>query len=215
MTQTLILFDLDGTLTDSGEGIIHSAAYALRRFNIAETDSDRLKRFVGPPLKNSFMDFYGLDENQAEQAVFYYREYFTDRGIRENRLYSGVEEMLRRCLDTGKTLALATSKPIVFAQRILEDFGLSHYFAYTCGSNLDGTRCAKAEVVAQVLADAGAAASDAVMVGDRKHDLIGAKECGLFAIGVSYGYGSRQELIEYGADAIADSVEDLTALLCG
>ena len=214
MKQAFILFDLDGTLTDSGEGIMNSAAYALRRLGMTEDNPARLRRFVGPPLKHSFMEFYGLEDAAAEQAIALYREYYTDRGIRENRVYDGVEAMLRDCVHSGKTLALATSKPTVFAQKILDDFGLSKYFSLVCGSNLDGTRVIKAEIIAQVLLDAKAEAAEAVMVGDRKHDVIGAKECGVFSVGVTYGYGSREELLEYGADAIVDQPEELAVLLC-
>lgn len=214
MTQTLILFDLDGTLTDSGEGVTNSAAYALRRFGIVETDPQRLNRFVGPPLKSSFMDFYGFDEARAEQAIAYYREYFTDRGILENRLYPATEDMLRQCRGAGKTLALATSKPTVFARQILENYGLEGYFAHICGSNLDGSHAVKAEIIAQALTDAGVDADDAVMVGDRKYDVLGAKACGVYCIGVSFGYGGREELTEYGADAIVDSMPELAQLIC-
>ena len=214
MKQSFILFDLDGTLTDSGEGIMNSAAYALRQLDMTEENPARLRRFVGPPLKHSFMEFYGMEDAKAEQAIALYREYYTERGIRENRVYDGVEAMLARCVRSGKTLALATSKPTVFAQQILDDFGLSPYFSIVCGSNLDGTRVIKAEIIAQVLCDAKVEAGGAVMVGDRKHDVIGAKECGVFSVGVTYGYGSREELLEYGADAIVDRPEELAGLLC-
>ena len=214
MKQNLILFDLDGTLTDSGEGITNSAAYALRRFGIVESDPLRLNRFVGPPLKNFFMDFYDLDEDKAEQAIAFYREYYTDRGIRENRVYDGVEAMLERCVCSGKNLALATSKPTVFASQILKNFGLWDYFSYVCGSNLDGSCVIKAEIIERVLLDAKTSPADAVMVGDRKHDIIGAKTCGIFSVGVTYGYGSRQELTKYGADVIVDDVQALAELLC-
>ena len=211
MCPRWILFDLDGTLTDSGPGIMNAAAYALRSYGIAEDDLARLRRFVGPPLKDSFMTLYGFDAARAEEAIGRYREYFADTGIWENRVYPGVPEALDALHREGATLAVATSKPEVFARRILDRFDLAGYFDAVCGSELDGRRTDKAEVVGWLLEHTGAAADTSVMVGDRCHDIVGAAACGVAAVGVTWGYGSRQELLDAGAAALADTPADLPA----
>lgn len=212
---TFILFDLDGTLTDPKEGITKSVAYALESFGIRVEDRDCLCKFIGPPLKDSFVNFYGFEEAQAEAAVEKYREYFRPFGIFENQVYDGVEELLRTLTEDGRMVILATSKPTVFAEQILEHFHLRPFFSYVIGSELDGTRVKKGDVIAYALEQAGISdKSQAVMVGDREHDIIGAKENGLDSIGVLYGYGTQEEFQECGADAVAESVEELKGLLC-
>ena len=209
-----ILFDLDGTLTEPKVGITKSVAYALESFGISAPELDELCVFIGPPLKDSFMKYYGFDDTKAELAVERYREYFRPYGVYENEVYEGVPEMLKALSDKGKTLVLATSKPTVFAEIILEHFGLRPYFSHVIGSELDGTRVNKDEVVACALAEAGVIdLSEAVMIGDREHDIFGAKKNGLFSIGVLYGHGSHEELEKSGADEIVCSVCELATKL--
>ena len=149
-----VLFDLDGTLTESGEGIINSAVYALKKFGI-EPEMGTMTKFLGPPLKDSFRDFYGFDDEKCEQAVKYYREYYTTKGIFENRVYDGVEECLKKLSEAGLHLAVATSKPQVFAVKILEHFHLAQYFDYIGGAELDGSRSVKADVIVHTLKNCG------------------------------------------------------------
>ncbi|NLY90883.1 MAG: HAD family hydrolase [Firmicutes bacterium] len=214
VTYQYILFDLDGTLTDPGAGIINSVLYALRRYGI-EGDPHFLRRFVGPPLINSFMEFYGFTEEQAREAVEFYREYYRERGIFENRLYPGIPELLATLTERGKQLALATSKPTVFARQVLTHFQLHHYFAeeMIVGSYLDGRRTNKAEVIAAVLALLPPEREKAVMVGDRKYDVEGARANGIAAIGVTYGYGEVAELERARPAQIAHSVPELLNFL--
>ena len=204
----LVLFDLDGTLTESGIGITRSVAYSLRKFGIEESDQAKLDRFVGPPLIDSYEKLYGFTHEQAVQAVEYYREYYAVTGIFENRVYDGVEAMLQALCSAGKTCILATSKPEHYARQILDHFGLSRFFSQVAGATMDEKRTNKADVIAHALALCGEGCS-AVMVGDRKHDILGAKANGLPSIGVLYGYGSREELETAGADYIAETAEDL------
>lgn len=209
-----ILFDLDGTLTDPMEGITKSVQYALRSFGIDVEDRTQLLRFIGPPLAESFMKFYGFDEQQAKEAVEKYREYFTPTGIFENEVYDGVPGMLARLKEDGKCLILATSKPAKYAEMILEHFGLRQYFSFVSGSNFDGTRVKKAEVIQYAMDENGIEdVETAVMVGDREHDVIGAKQVGMECIGVLYGYGNAKELEDAGADYVAESVAGLERLL--
>lgn len=204
-----ILFDLDGTLTDPGVGITSSVAYALEAFGIHVEDLSSLNCFIGPPLWESFRVYYGLSESDAHLAVEKYRERFSTVGLFENELYEGVPQMLARLRDAGCVLAVATSKPTVFASRILDHFSLSPYFNYALGSELDGRRVDKAEVVAEVMAQLGATAADTLMVGDRKHDVLGAASCGIPALGVLYGYGDEQELTLAGAAALVSHPADI------
>lgn len=209
-----ILFDLDGTLTDPAVGITKSVAYALEKFGIEVSDITQLNHFIGPPLLDSFMECYGFDKEKAQTAIDYYRERFRVKGLYENVVYDGIPEMLRKLKDGGKKLILATSKPEPFAKEILRHFGLEEYFVYAAGSNFDGTRTAKAEVIEYALEAAGVTdKSAAVMVGDRKHDIIGAKKTGLDSVGVLYGYGSKDELQSAGATFIAENVTDIVKLI--
>ena len=209
-----VLFDLDGTLTDPGEGITKSVGYALKKFDIITQDRRELYKFIGPPLKDSFMKYYGFSEEKAEQAIAYYREYFRDIGIFENEVYEGVENMLRSLHDDGKRLVLATSKPEEFAIRILDHFGLKKYFAVTAGASMDSSRSKKGDVIAYAISLCENFNKDtAVMIGDREHDIIGAKENGLKSIGVLYGYGDENELKTAGADYIVSTTEDILKLI--
>lgn len=214
MDKKYLLFDLDGTLTDPQEGITNSVAYALEQYGIHVEDRTSLNKFIGPPLKDSFMEYYGFQEAQAEEAVWKYREYFNDDGILENKVYPGIPKMLQCLKEQGKMLIVATSKPTVYAKRILERFELSQYFADVQGSEMDGSRTKKEDVIRYALEQNKITEIDrAVMIGDREHDIIGAKNCGVDSIGVLFGYGSRAELEECGADRIVDSVEMLEHIL--
>ena len=209
-----ILFDLDGTLTDPGEGITNSVAYALKKYDIEVSDRSELYKFIGPPLKDSFMRYYSFSEGEAEQAIAYYREYFRDIGIFENRVYEGVEDMLKTLCDEEKTIVLATSKPEEFAIRILEHFGLSKYFTIMAGASMDSSRSKKGDVIAYAVSLCDNFNKDtAVMIGDREHDVIGAKENSLKSIGVLYGYGDENELKVAGADYIVSSPADILNLI--
>ena len=210
----VILFDLDGTLTDSSPGIMNSIVYALKKYNISVENTDDLRRFLGPPLHESFRDFYGFDDEKSMEAVGFYREYFSTKGLLENEVYSGIREMLEDLKDNGKKLILATSKPQPFTDRIMEYFDLAKYFEFIAGSNMDGTRSKKAEVIAYALESCGITGkSNVVIVGDREHDIIGAKTVGIDSIGVEYGYGDYDELSDAGATYIVKTVEELKGLL--
>lgn len=214
MNYKYILFDLDGTLTDPKLGITKSVAYALKSYGIEVDDLDSLLKFIGPPLKDSFVKYYGFSEEQGIEAVEKYREYFKPYGIYENKVYDGVENMLAELVKCGKKVILATSKPTVFAKVILEHFKLDQYFTCVVGSELDGSRVKKGDVVAEALRQARVAdKSQAVMIGDREHDIIGAKENGIDSIGVLYGYGDRAEHEAAGAGMIVESVEELVEYL--
>lgn len=214
MEYSTILFDLDGTLTESAPGIVNSVAYALDKFGIEVQDKADLLCFVGPPLKDSFQNYYGLDEVQAVQAVAYYREYYSAKGLFENRVFDGIQEMLLVLKSAGKQLLVATSKPEFFSEQILKRFGIAPYFNFIAGATMDETRTAKSEVIAYALEQIpDVDKKEIVMVGDRHHDIEGAIANGLDSIGVTFGYGSREELTQAGATYIADSVEELLKLL--
>lgn len=205
-----ILFDLDGTLTDSGPGITNSVAYALKKWDIIENDINILKKFVGPPLDASFAKYYGFSKEKCVQAIQYYREYYLTKGIYENRVYDGMEELLKWLRDTGRRAIVATSKPEPSAIHVLEYFHIDSYFDIIAGATMDGSRVEKSDVIRYALDRAGIRdLSGVVMVGDRENDIQGAKANGLDSIGVLYGYGSREELEEAGAMQIAETVEDL------
>jgi phosphoglycolate phosphatase len=211
----IILFDLDGTLTDSKLGIIKSAQYALAKFGIAVADPEELLPFVGPPLHDSFREFYGFTDSKTRQAVVYYRERYARNGMFENEVYPEIPELLAKLARRGKRLFIATSKAEVFARQIVEHFQLDRYFEAVVGSNLDGTRTTKAEVIGEVITGFGLEQyrDRMVMVGDRKYDLIGAQANRIAAIGVTYGYGATEELNQYESTAIAGSVAELARLL--
>ena len=191
-----LLFDLDGTLTDPKVGICTCVQYALASFGIEEPDLDKLEPFIGPPLKNSFMNYYHLTEEQAEEAVEKYRERFKDTGIFENKLYDGIEQMLIALNSKGIHLAVASSKPQVFVERILEHFHIARYFRVVVGSELDGTRVNKEEVIEEALrqlfGDKPVDKSQVYMIGDRRYDAEGAKKVGVESVCVTYGYGSME-----------------------
>ena len=212
-----LLFDLDGTLTDPKLGITTCVQYALKSFGIEEQDLDKLEPFIGPPLKDSFMEFYGFDEAKAEVAVEKYRERFKDVGLYENEIYVGIENMLYNLKVNGMHLAVASSKPTVYVERILEHFKIKQYFEVIVGSELDGRRVNKEEVIQEALSrlfKGKAIEQDKIyMIGDRKFDIEGEKAQGVESVGVSYGYGSIEELKEAQADYIVRSVPELERFL--
>ncbi|MBR4296522.1 MAG: HAD family hydrolase [Clostridia bacterium] len=205
-----ILFDLDGTLTDSARGITNSVAYALTEFGLRFDSKEELRCFIGPPLIKMFIQVYGVSEEEARDLVKKYREYYAVTGIFENDLYENVEDLLSALYSDGKKLILATSKPEHFAVKILEHFGIAKYFSHICGATMDEKRTEKDAVIAYALDCAEITdVSSVVMVGDRKYDILGAKSFGIDSIGVLYGYGSREELESAGATHIAQSVNDI------
>lgn len=212
-----LLFDLDGTLTDPKIGITTCVQYALHSMGIEEPDLDKLEPFIGPPLQESFQEFYHMTENQAEQAVKKYRERFQETGIFENSIYKGIPQMLRTLQSKGIFLAVASSKPTVYVQRILEHFEIASYFKVVVGSELDGSRTKKEEVIQEALqqlfGEKPIQLEKVYMIGDRKFDIEGAKAIGIESVGVSYGYGSIEELKKAKASYIVQSVEELQKFL--
>ena len=205
-----ILFDLDGTLTNSELGITKSVQHALKKFGIEVEDRTVLRPFIGPPLGESFQVYYGLSKEDSERAIEYYRERFSVKGLYENEVYPGVEKVLQQLKDSGKKLIIATSKPEKFTLLILEHFDLLKYFDFVAGATLDGSRGEKADVIRYALQMSGIEdKSQVIMIGDRKYDILGAKENGLDSIGVLYGFGDYEELSEAGASYIVESAEDI------
>ncbi len=210
----IVLFDLDGTLTDPGEGITNSVAYALKKFNIIVENRTELYNFIGPPLIDSFMKYYGMNYEDGLKAVEYYREYFSVTGIFENKVFEGIAEMLDEIKKSGRKIALATSKPEIYAKRILEHFNLTQYFDFVGAATMDETRSKKADVIAYTLDNLEVKdKSKVVMIGDRHHDIEGANQNGLDSIGVLIGYGDREELESAGATFIAETVNDIIKYL--
>ncbi|MBR6951840.1 MAG: HAD hydrolase-like protein [Oscillospiraceae bacterium] len=210
-----ILFDLDGTVTESAPGIFQSIRYAMDRMNVPLPDSLDMSVFIGPPLTVSFRSILGLSESDADRAVSFYREYYGDRGLFECRVYPGVPELLTRLRAEGRTVALATAKPETFSRRILDHFGLTDRFTFIGGASLDASRRTKDAVIAHVLPQLpGAFAENTIMVGDRDQDVTGARNNGIGCIGVLYGYGSAEELAGAGALALAEDCDELYLRLC-
>lgn len=204
-----LLFDLDGTLTDPKEGITNSIVHALHKMEITAPAHNELVHFIGPPLKDSFEKDYGLYGDDNMRALKFYREYFVDQGLYENIVYPGIEDLLNSLKENGYHLYVATSKPIDYAKIILDHFSLSHYFDGIAGSELNGTRNQKADVIQHLIEEFELPQKKCVMIGDRKHDLIGAELNQIDAIGVLYGYGSSEELSSYPAVALITDVASL------
>lgn len=208
-----IFFDLDGTLTDPAEGITNSVAHALSKFGIPDCERSRLFKFIGPPLIDSFMEYYGFSKPEALKAVEYYREYFRTKGIFENSLYRGIKDLLIYLKSADKKIVLATSKPDEFAKIILNHFEISEYFDFLAGATMNETRTQKDEVIEYALESLGITdTSSVVMIGDRKYDIEGAHKFGISAVGVLYGYGTKEELTEAGSDYTVSTVEELKEL---
>ncbi len=211
-----LLFDLDGTLTDSEEGIINCVRYGLSSCGFSVPDYDTLRAFIGPPLVASYQELCGLSYEETERAILKYRERYSEKGIFENRVYDGIPELLSDLKNAGYRLALATSKPEVFARRILDRFGIAEAFDAAAGSSIEREDETKADMIRLAMKRLGLKEEDkpyVLMIGDRKHDILGAKECGIDIAGVKYGYAPEGELAEYGADIIAESVKSLRELL--
>ncbi|MCH5251510.1 MAG: HAD hydrolase-like protein [Lachnospiraceae bacterium] len=211
-----VLFDLDGTLTDSKPGILNCIQYALEKLGRPESDRDKLNCYLGPPLQISFQKYGGFDSETAIQATEIYRERFSTIGLFENCVFDGVIPMMKKLKKAGKMLAVATSKPKIYTDRILEKYELDPYFSVVVGSELDGTLSDKAEVVAEVFRQLFLTEADrakAVMVGDREYDMTGAIKNKIDCIGVRYGYSEGDELERAGATYLVDTVSDLEKFL--
>ncbi|MFB6467822.1 HAD family hydrolase [Cytobacillus sp. Hz8] len=212
--KKIILFDLDGTLSDPKIGITKSVQYALKKMNIEEPDLDMLECFIGPPLSVSFAEYYDFNEFQRNQAIEFYRERFKEKGMFENKLFSLIPDLLKALKDQGLTLVVATSKLTVFSEQILAYFHIDTYFDLIVGSNLDGTRSAKGEIIQYILEHyKDHPKEDFIMIGDRKYDIIGANQTGIDSIGVTYGYGTYEELAAAKATYIVETVEELKNII--
>ncbi|WP_281164432.1 HAD hydrolase-like protein [Liquorilactobacillus sicerae] len=214
MTYQSVFFDLDGTLTDPQAGITKSIAYALQAFGIEVRDLNSLTKFIGPALKDSLMKFYNFSEADAIKGIKKYREYYSRQGMYDIQLIPGITDLLKKLKHQHQQLFIATAKPTFFAIKILDHFDLSQYFDGIFGSNLDGTRAQKSEVITYGLQQTKLIPSQQIaMVGDRSYDIQGAKENHLTAIGVLYGYGSQQELTAAGVDHLVSNVHQLSQVL--
>jgi len=211
-----VLFDLDGTLADTSGGILDSIDKAVRQLGLPQRDPADMKRFIGPPLKPAFMEYYGLDEQKATEAVKVFRVFYNETGKYICRLYDGIEAALQQLRSDGYRLFVATSKPTLFAKEILSMLKVDGYFEDIVGSNMDNTRGAKHEVIDYILQTHKIENLDeAVMIGDKAQDLIGAARCGLHGIGVTFGYGSREELAAEAHDVLLDAPMDIVTYLRG
>lgn len=209
-----LFFDLDGTLTDPALGITNSFIYALKYFGIEIPSYEKLCTFIGPPLPDTFKTQFGFDDTKAAEGVKKYREYFSTKGLLENSVYPGIPELLTELKQAGKKLVVATSKPEEYSVRIIEHFDLAQYFENVCGSLMDESRSKKDEVIAYAIERNNISdKSKILMIGDRKHDILGAKKTGLKSCGVLFGYGSREELETAGADFIAKDISQLRSIL--
>jgi phosphoglycolate phosphatase len=208
-----ILFDLDGTLTDPYLGITNSVKYALNKFNITEQNDHQLKLFIGPPLEQSFMEYYNFNKNEAKKAIEFYREYYSVKGIYENKLYHGIDTVLEILNNKNRNCIVATSKLEEYAVTVLRHFKIDLYFKRVTGSNLEGTRVEKGEIIKYIIEKDQLEKEKTIMVGDRKYDIIGAKNNGVDSIGVLYGYGTKEELEEVKPTYLCNSIDKLLKLL--
>lgn len=211
-----VLFDLDGTLTDSSSGILNSVKYALDKMSWEIPDDAVLNNFLGPPLTDSFAKFCGMDGEQSYNAAAFYRERYKTACVAENLLYDGIYDVLEQLTAAGKILAVATTKPEIIAEKIISHFGIRKFFAAVCGSAPDGANGRKADIIRKALAACGEDdLSSAVMIGDRFYDIEGAKEVGIASIGAEYGYSAPCELQTAGADHIAKNPIDIVKIING
>lgn len=205
-----IIFDLDGTLTDSGPGIRNAVRHALFRFGIKEDDPVKLNRFIGPPLFDSFIRFYNIDSVEAHKGENYFREYYRDKGIYENSLYDGIKDMLCSLCERGANLYIATSKPDFMAEIVVNHFDIKKYFKCICGAKIEEGLYAKTDILNKLFDEnPEISKSSSLMVGDREHDVFGAKSVGISSSGVLWGYGSRKELNDAGADFVFENPKGL------
>ena len=209
-----VFFDLDGTLTDSGEGIINAAVYALEKYNNEVNDRSELRKFIGPPLQDSFSTDYGFSEDEIEDVIKTFREYYSEKGIFENTIYENIQTVLFELKNRGKKLVVATSKPEVFTKKVLDHFNISSYFDYVSGATLNNEKIQKVDIIRDAICKLGITdKSKVVMIGDRKLDVLGAKENGIDSIGVLWGYGDLLELEKVGPTYIAEKVLDLLEII--
>lgn len=209
-----VFFDLDGTLTDSREGILNGLEYSLSYFNIKVENRKALEKFIGPTLADSFKEEYNFNEEQVEKAVKKYREYYAVKGLKENKLYDGIKNLITDLVQNNINVILATAKPQIFAEQILEYFDIKKYFKFISGATLDRTREKKADIIRYAMNNLNINNSDqCIMIGDRKHDIIGAQKNNIKCIGVTYGFGSEEELKKYGADYIAKNTEEIKNII--
>ena len=204
-----ILFDLDGTLIDSKEGIINAIKYALQYLDFEIPPTEELDKFIGPPIREPFEKYYNLDKADTEIAVEKFREFYKVTGVKQTSLYPGIIEMLKTLKNNGKKVLLVTSKTEFFARQILDNLGIFKYFDFVTGATFDGSRAKKGDLLKYTISKTGISAHESIMVGDKKHDIIGAKEVGMDSIGVLYGYGSLEELKDANAGFIASNVMDI------
>ncbi|GHT72897.1 phosphoglycolate phosphatase [Bacteroidia bacterium] len=213
MNYRNLLFDLDGTLTDPYLGITNAIKYALEKFHIVEQDAMKLALFIGPPLEQTFREDYHFSANDTQQAVAYYREYFAAKGIYENKLYNGIEQMLKELQEKNFCCIVATSKPTEYAVEILQHFKIDAYFEHVVGSNMDGSRSEKEDVVRYAIENYHLEKEKTIMIGDRKFDVVGAQKNGIASLAVGYGYGSREELTAAMPTYFCESIKDVVNFL--
>ncbi len=204
-----IMFDVDGTIFDTGEGVSASILYALEKMGEKPLPAETLRKFIGPPLIDGFMQFAGFSEEKANTAIAYYREFYTPKGVYMAKLYDGIESLFSDLYNAGKNLFVISSKPTVFVQKLFAKYNIDKYFKDIAEVRFDNCEISKADLIESVIKKYGLDISDTVMIGDRKFDIDGAKEIGVRSIGVTYGFGSRDELLRHGADFIADSAEEI------
>lgn len=213
MNYKTAIFDLDGTITDSGPGIMNAIRYAVKKRGLPDVSEEVLRSFIGPPLKEQFRSVFGLSDDEGTIMVATYREYYGEKGIFENRVYDGVPEVFQKLQEAGVRILMATSKPEKYAKQIAEHFGFAKYFDFIGGACMDGRRTDKHDVIEYVIDSCKVCRENTVMIGDRRHDMIGASKAGIRSIGVLYGYGSRDELEKAGADMIAVTPDDISKLI--
>ena len=213
MNYKTAIFDLDGTITDSGPGIMNAIRYAVKKRGLPDVPEEVLRSFIGPPLKEQFRSVFGLSDDEGTIMVATYREYYGEKGIFENRVYDGVPEVFQKLQEAGVRILMATSKPEKYAKQIAEHFGFAKYFDFIGGACMDGRRTDKHDVIEYVIDSCKVCRENTVMIGDRRHDMIGASKAGIRSIGVLYGYGSREELERAGADMIAVTPDDISKLI--
>ena len=206
-----IFFDLDGTLTESGEGITKSVQYALEKLGVSVPDLEPLKVFVGPPLLDQFMKYAGFDKETAQKGIEYYRERYSEKGMYENTVYPGVENALAELKRRGYRLAVASAKPTFYVTQIMDHFNLSRYFEVIAGTDLNGSKVSKSQVIEEALERMNLSdhRDQVIMVGDKEHDVFGARRAGLECIAVSYGYGTEEELKNAHPFKIVNSAEEI------
>lgn len=214
MHYHIILFDLDGTLTDPKIGIINSILFALNKLGIIEKNPEKLVTHIGPPLQELFKNLYRLDHEKTWKAIEYYREYFSEKGMYENIIYPGIRELLLSLKNDKKLMYVATSKPTIFSEQIIKHFNLDSYFKKVVGANLDNSKSTKTQIIAEIMNENPYLPKNSyVIIGDREHDIYAAKENGIDSIGVLYGYGSKQEITHAKPTNIAISVKDVEKFL--